>query len=239
MKAPAPARTPYAPARVTESVRRAGPGAEACDLARLGDRDRARERREPDHRAAGQRERLRAVAVAEADHERRDRTPDQAADVPAPGDARQREADHQVEQDQATDAALHDRDLPRPHLHGGRAHQTEDRPRRADRRRVRRHEQRAEGAAQQRDRVDRPELQPPQRRLEHLAEDVEHVHVEADVEQVLVHEAARHDPPPLTVRHAQRGQAAEAAEQGAFFVDLSRRPAGQGEAALRQEHRRR
>ncbi len=51
------------------------------------------------------------------------------------------------------------------------------------------------------DEVDQPEAQPPDGRLQQPAEDVEDEHVEEEVEQPGVKEAAGHEPPPLAVGH--------------------------------------
>ena len=77
----------------------------------------------------------------------------------------------------------------RPHLDVGGAEQAEDRPRGADRLGVRREQQDAERAGEQRREVDRQEAHAPDSRLEHPPQHVEHVHVEADVDEVPVQEA--------------------------------------------------
>ena len=119
--------------------------------------------------------------------------PIRPADVAAPGDAGQREADDQVDQDQPADAALHD---------AGCCARAAPPRRRPSARRPRRMRPTVIGAARRAARrASRPaarrrrrrEPHAAERRLEHRAEDAQHAHVEADVEQVLVQEAARDD----------------------------------------------
>ena len=67
----------------------------------------------------------------------------------------------------------------------------------ADRERVRVEQQRAEGAAEERGEVEGDEAGRADRRLEHAAEEEEGEHVEADVDQAGVEEAAGDEPVPL------------------------------------------
>ncbi len=87
---------------------------------------------------------------------------------------------------------LHHEAPPRAQLHGGGAHQPEDRPRGAEAGGGG-GDQRAAGAGEQRGEVDRGEPHRAERGLEHQAEQVQQVHVEADVQQVDVQERARHE----------------------------------------------
>src|SRR5207247_519776 len=148
---------------------------------------------------------LRAVAIAGADHGRGEGAPDQPADVAAPGDVGEREGDHEVDEDEATYAALHHWNLSCAHLNGGGAHDPEHGPRGAHRERVGRDEQRTERPGEQRDGIHDAELQAAERGLEHLSKHVQDIHVEADVEQVLVQEAAGDDPPQLAMGDALAG----------------------------------
>ena len=60
-------------------------------------------------------------------------------------------------------------------------------------------QERAERAPQQRREVQRGEAAGPEQRLEHLPQDPQQVHVEADVEEASVQEAAGDQPPVLAV----------------------------------------
>jgi len=93
-------------------------------------------------------------------------------------------------------------------------------------------EEGAEGARQEGHAVDDPDTEPAEGRLEHLAEDPQDVHVEGDVQEVLVQEPAGHQSPPLAVGHAQRGHAGKASKEGPFFVDLAGGTAAEAEVAL-------
>src|SRR5581483_5663261 len=118
-------------------------------------------------------ERERAAALAELDRNRGQRAADQTADVTADRDPRDREAEDEVDQDQAPDPAVHDRDPSGSQLDGGGAGHAEDRTRGADGERVRGQEQRAERAGHQRDAVDDGELQRADRRLEQAPDQIE------------------------------------------------------------------
>ena len=110
------------------------------------------------------------------------------------------------------------RSMPRrAQLDHGRAHQAEDRAGGADRDRVGREQQRAERARQQRREVDGGEADVPERRLEHRARGLEQVHVEGDVEEARVQEAAGDQAPVLVVDRDRR------AEQGAVLDERRRR----------------
>ncbi len=162
----------------------------------------ARDRDRPEHAERAQKdagdepERRHLARVRRADRERSHGAADQAADVRAHGDVGQAEAEDEVDDDQPADARLHHADAARAQLHDGRPHQAEDRAGCAQARRGGR-EQGAEGPGQQRYEVDGEEPERADARLEHRPEQVQQVHVEADVDEVLVQERARDEPPVL------------------------------------------
>ena len=148
-------------------------------------------------------------------------------------EAREQEREQQVDEDRRPEAGLHRVDAARAQEHDARAHQPEHRARRADRVAVRAREQdRAERAGQQRREVDRAEAPLAEARLEQLPEDVEQVHVEADVEEaeraLRVQEAAGEQPPQLAVGDAGAGLIEDGRPEDAVEV-------GRGAAARAEE----
>jgi voltage-gated sodium channel len=180
---------------------------------RSGDGDGADDGRRREHHARRVAERPRAPAVGEVERHADQRPADEAADVAADGDVADRQGEDQVEDDQRPDAGLERVDPPRAQLDRRRAHEPEDRARGADRGHVGLDEQRPERAAQQRRQVKRGEAQGAQRGLEHLPEDPQQVHVEADVDDVGVQEAAGDQPPVLVVGGDRRTEQLEVREE--------------------------
>ena len=106
----------------------------------------------------------------------------------------------EVEDDEQADVGLQRVVAARAQVDRGGAHQAEDRARGADRERVGLDREGAEGAPQQRREVEGDEPRRAQHRLEHPPEDPQQVHVEGDVEQAGVQEAAGDQPPPVARR---------------------------------------
>ena len=142
-----------------------------------------------------------------ADHAR-----DQPADVPADRDAGDGEREHEVDQDQRADAGLERVDATRPHGHERGPHQAEHRSRGADRDRVVVEDQRQERAAEQRHHVEHAEPPPLHRGFEQHPQLIQQEHVEPDVEQVGVQEAAGDGPPPVARRHGRAVERAVGAD---------------------------
>ena len=187
-------------------------------------------------------------------HQHQQDARDQSADVGSDRDvARERERDDQVEDDQACDLAA-GRDVSPPLEHEQPAEDPEDRARRADRDLVRAPEDRARRAGDSRGEIEEREAPAADQLLEQRAREEQRVHVHAEVEDPVVQECGRHDPPPVAVRDpdervARRNRVGghrdrvprlghPVHEQRAVAEDpvpgAARRPAG-GE--LREEHR--
>ena len=116
----------------------------------------------------------------------------------------EQEREGEVDEDRRAEPRLHRVDAAGAQEHDARAHQPEHGARGADRVGVRAREQdRAERARQQRGEVDAAEAPLAEARLEQLPEDVEQVHVEADVDEAEralgVQEAAGDRPPQVAV----------------------------------------
>ena len=127
-----------------------------------------------------------------------ERSADQAADVAADRDAREREAQDEVDHDQRErGAAEHEVALPLENERG--AEDPEDRARGADGRAVRRVDERPGRTREPGDDVHQQEAPAPERLLDRRAYEPEEVHVEADVQQARVQERARDQPPPVAV----------------------------------------
>ena len=133
-------------------------------------------------------------------HERedRERPGGQPAEVAAERDVREEERESEVEHDHAERRAAEDRD-PAPLEDEAGAEDPEDRAARADGEHLGRKQERARGAAEQREEVDDREADPAEQRLERAAKPPEHQHVEPDVNQVHVQEAGGDQPVPLAV----------------------------------------
>ena len=161
---------------------------------------------------------------------------------------REQEREQQVDEDRRPEPGLHRVDPPRVEDDDARAHQPEHRAGRADRVAVRAREQdRAECAGQQRGEVDGAEAQLAEARLEHLPEDPQQVHVEADVEEaeraLRVQEAAGERPPDVAVGDRAGGQhevevavAAAARAEEQHDVDPDQH-VGQDRRAVHRRHR--
>jgi hypothetical protein len=140
------------------------------------------------------------VAPAELrEDERAERPADQAADVAADRDARDREAEHEVDHhERERGTAEHVVALPLENECG--AEDPEDRARGADRRGGWRVHERACRSGQPGDDVDEQEAAPPERLLDGRADEPEEVHVERDVQDACVQEGAGDQAPPVAVR---------------------------------------
>ena len=110
-------------------------------------------------------------------------------------------------------------------LHRCGAHQPEDRTGCPHRQGIRLDHERAEGAEQQRREVQRGEAHGTELGLEHLPEDPQEVQVEPDVDEARVQEAARDQPPELTVGDRGAEQRAVAVERRAASAGARRRTA--------------
>ena len=107
--------------------------------------------------------------------------------------------EREVDQDQRPDARLPSGRSRASGEHEGRAHEAEDGAGGADRGGVGLDQQRTERPREQRGEVERPEAPRAERRLEQVPEEPEDVHVEAEVDQAAVEEAAGDQPVALAV----------------------------------------
>src|SRR5919206_1229862 len=119
---------------------------------------------------------------------------DQAADVPADGDVREDEAERGVDHDQPERAAAEDV-VPLPLKDERTAENPEDRARGSDSRGGRRDDERAGGSGEAGDEVEEEEARAAEGLLDRRPDQVEEVHVQAEVQRPVVQERGAEQPP--------------------------------------------
>src|SRR5579884_4282439 len=160
----------------------------------------------------------RVAAAPVRERERDEDAADQAADVPADGDVRDREGQDEVDHDPRHRGARKAAGgLPFDDQEG--AEDAEDRTRRTERDGKRRQQQRSRGAREAGDEIEREVARTAEVVLDRPADHPERPHVETDVNDVRVQEGGRDQPPPPAVRHVRRVEPKLLVERAARAVD--------------------
>ena len=188
--------------RPARPVGRPAPAAATGGRAPRRRSNRRRRRSQRDHRTYLERAPTAAAPLAAQRAEAGHPPATQAAEVAADRDVRHAEGEDQVDDHVEADLRRDVVQAAVPGFEEGRGHQPEDGTRGADGQILGREDQGAQRAAEQRDEEDRGETPGADRALQQGAQEVEGEHVDAEVDQAGVEEAAGDDPVVLALGDA-------------------------------------